>query len=659
MVAFVCRTNLPAYTALPALPCGMYQENGVARLHLPRWPTWLAPPAILLLLVTAFWSWDWFIPFAERRASAAIGRPVTIAHLHFRLGRVAVLTAEGVRIANPPGFPADLPFAQAERLVARIDPTESWHQGALVLPELDIAKPVVEAAAREDRTGNYALDIAAPEPGQPPLLRIGILRITEGSAHIVLPHLQADLRLAVATRDEAGAAPRLVADITGTYAGQAITGQALGGAALALQLQAPWPVSLHLANGPTQVSLEGSLQDPLALKGADLRLVLRGPDMALLEKLTGVPIPRTPNYEVAGRLDYVEDRFRLSEIASRVGQTDIDGTLTVATAGTRIDIEGALHSRRVYLADLDGFIGEEPGRVTTPGQTAEQRRAMARNEASARMLPDEPINLPKLQSTDIRISYRADSVIGRNVPFDSLRAELEVKEGVAHLRPLTLGVGRGQIAGNVTLTPATEGRVQAEADVQFQRLDLSRLMQATRTFGGAGTISGRARIAGTGNSFAAILSAGNGTLTLAMSGGNLSALLVDLSGLRLANGLLSSLGVPGRTAVQCMVSDLVLQRGVLNLRTVLLDTEDVLVAATGNVNLALERLEVRLRSESKSFTIGTLPTAILISGSFRNPSVGPEFGELVAARRRGGGLGGAAGTGRRAAPDDPVRHRRG
>lgn len=610
----------------------------MAYLHLPRWLRWLAPPVILLLLVAAFWSWDWFIPLAERRASAAIGRPVTIAQLHLRLGRIAVLTAEEVRVANAPGFPGEVPLAVAERLVARIDLLASWRAGAPVLPEVEIIRPVVEATAREDRSTNYALDIARPAAGEPPLLRIGTLRITEGTAHIVLPHLQADLRLAIATRDEAGAAPRVEAGITGTYAAQPITGQALGGAVLALQAGTPWPISLQLANGPTQVSLEGTLQDPLTLGGADLRLVLRGPDMALLEKLTGVPIPRTPNYEVAGRLDHVEGRFRFREIAGRVGQTDVDGALTIGTAGPRVTVEGELHSRRVDLADLGGFIGEEPGRVATPGQTPEQRSALARNEAQARVLPDEPINLPKLQSTDIRISYRADSVIGRNVPFDSLRAELEVTEGVVHLRPLTLAVGRGQITGEVTLTPATEGRLQAEADVRFQRLDLSRLMQATRTFEGAGAISGRARIEGTGNSFAAILGAGNGTVTLAMSGGNLSALLVDLSGLRLANALLSSLGVPGRTAVQCFVGDLVLRRGVLNLRTVLLDTEDVLVAVTGNVNLARERLEIRLRSESKGFTIGTLPTSILIAGSFRDPSIGPELGELAARSGAAAGL---------------------
>jgi hypothetical protein len=455
----------------------------------------------------------------------------------------------------------------------------------------------------------------------------------------VIPYLQADFLIGMATRDEAGPAPRIEAEIAGSYASQPIAGRALGGAPLALQADAPWPLSMQLANGPTEISLDGTLLHPLTLRGAQLRLAMRGPDMALLEKLTGIPIPRTPNDEVAGQLDYAEGRYRFTEIAGRVGQTDINGDLTVGAANQRIDLEGELHSRRVDLADLGGFIGEEPGRTTTPGQSPEQRRAQERNQAQARVLPDVPINLPKLRSTDVRLSYRADSVIGRNVPFDSRRAEMTVNQGVLELRPLALGVGRGQIVGNITLTPVDKDRVQAEADVQFQRLDVSRLMQATQAFEGAGTLSGRARVQGTGNSFATIVGTGNGQITLGMSGGNLSALLVDLSGLRLPNAVLSALGLPGRTAVQCFVGDLPLQRGVLNLRTVLLDTEDVLISATGQVNLARERLEVRLRSDSKSFTVGALPTSILIAGSFRNPSVEPEVTELAA---RGGAATGLA-----------------
>jgi uncharacterized protein involved in outer membrane biogenesis len=618
----------------------------MAQRRIPRWLVWTGVPAVLIVLLVAFWSWDWFIPLAESRASAALGRKVTIEHLHVRLGRVTEVSADGVRIGNPEGFPEDPPFARAERLTAQLDVMAYWHERAVVLPSIEVTRPVVEAVAREDGSANYAFNLGKPagegaqaEPASP-APRIGLLRIVEGRAHVVQPKLKADFNLAVATREEESAEPRIAVEAQGTYAGQPITGTALGGAVLAIREGGkPWPIEMQIANGPTRVSLRGTLQNPLELQGADVRLEMRGPDMGLLQPLTGVPIPKTPNYEIAGQLDYVENRVRFRDFQGRMGRSDLGGTITVTTGNAKPDVEADLRSRRVDLADLGGFIGEEPGRADTPGQSPQQRREQARNQSRGRVLPDDPINFPKLDAANVRLNYRAESIVGRNVPFDNMRVAMEVKDAAVTLRPLALGVGNGQIEGTIALTPQEGGQLHAQADVRFQRLDVSRLMQATQTFEGAGRINGRGRIEGTGKSFADILGRGNGELTLGMSGGNLSALLVDLSGLRLGNAILSALGVPGRTTVQCFVGNLALQRGVVNLRTVLLDTEDVIISGTGNVNLARERMEVRLRSDSKSFTIGALPTSILIDGSFRNPDVGPEMGELAT---RGGLIGGLA-----------------
>jgi uncharacterized protein involved in outer membrane biogenesis len=618
----------------------------MAQRRIPRWLVWTGVPAVLIVLLVAFWSWDWFIPLAESRASAALGRKVTIEHLHVRLGRITEVSADGVRIANPEGFPEDPPFAQAERLTAQLDVMAYWHERAVVLPSIEVTRPMVEVVAREDGSTNYGFNLGKPAgegaPAEPasPAPRIGLLRIVEGRAHVVQPKLKADFNLAVATREEESAEPRIAVEAQGTYSGQPITGTAFGGAVLALQERGkPWPIEMQIANGPTRVSLRGTLQNPLELQGADVRLEMRGPDMGLLQPLTGVPIPKTPNYEIAGQLDYVENRVRFRDFQGRMGRSDLGGTITVSTGDSKPDVEADLRSRRVDLADLGGFIGEEPGRADTPGQSPQQRREQARNQSRGRVLPDDPINFPKLDAANVRLNYRAESIVGRNIPFDNMRVAMEVKDAAVTLRPLALGVGNGQIEGTIALTPQEGGQLQAQADVRFQRLDVSRLMQATQTFEGAGRINGRGRIEGTGKSFAEILGRGNGELTLGMSGGNLSALLVDLSGLRLGNAILSALGVPGRTTVQCFVGNLALQRGVVNLRTVLLDTEDVIISGTGNVNLARERMEVRLRSESKSFTIGALPTSILIDGSFRNPDVGPEMGELVT---RGGLIGGLA-----------------
>ncbi|MBB5694052.1 AsmA family protein [Muricoccus pecuniae] len=618
----------------------------MAQRRIPRWLLWTGVPILLIGLLISVWSWDWFIPLVESRASAALGRKVTIEHLHVRLGRVVQISADGLRVASPEGFPEDPPFARAERLSAGLDVMAYIRDRALVIPSIEVMRPVVEAVALADGRANYKFDLGQPagEGGETPpdraAPRIGLLRIVEGKAHVVDPRLTADFNLDVGTRGEESADPRIAVEAQGTYAGQPIRGTALGGAVLALQDSGKaWPIEMRLENGPTQVSVRGTVQNPLALQGADVRLEMKGPDMGLLQPLTGVPIPKTPNYEIAGQIDYIAGRVRFRDFAGRMGRSDLNGTITVTTGGAKPVVDAELRSRRVDLADLGGFIGEEPGRTTTPGQTPEQRRAVARDQARGRVLPDDPINFPKIEAANVNLNYRAESIVGRNMPFDNMRAEMEVKDGAITVRPLALGVGTGRIEGTVALTPEEGGKLRGRADVQFQRLDLSRLMRATNGFEGAGRINGRARIEGAGGSFADILGSGTGEITLGMAGGNLSALLVDLSGLRLGNALLSALQLPDRTVVQCFVASVALQRGIANLRTVILDTEDVIINATGDVNLARERLNVRLRSESKGFTIGAVPTSIHIDGGFRNPDIGPEVGELLT---RGGLIGGLA-----------------
>ena len=107
--------------------------------------------------------------------------------------------------------------------------------------------------------------------------------------------------------------------------------------------------------------------------------------------------------------------------------------------------------------------------------------------------------------------------------------------------------------------------MHAKADIDFDRVDVSKLMAATHTFGGAGTVSGTGTIDTTGNSMATFMGNGNGGIRLGMVGGDLSSLLVDLSGLEFGNALLSALGIPQRTPVQCLVDDMPLQHGVVSL----------------------------------------------------------------------------------------------
>ena len=92
-------------------------------------------------------------------------------------------------------------------------------------------------------------------------------------------------------------------------------------------------------------------------------------------------------------------------------------------------------SPRVDLADLGGFIGTEPGRTMTAGQTASQRSEVARAEAQPRLIPDTPINVPKLRWASVHLHYRGQTIEGRSVPL----AGRSLQVGAAPGRDPTMG----------------------------------------------------------------------------------------------------------------------------------------------------------------------------------------------------------------------------
>jgi hypothetical protein len=613
-----------------------------------RWALWIGSGLAVLLLglgVAAFgFAGPILRPVLEARASAALGRPVTIGRLQVSLGRVTTAVGEDVIIGNPPGFPEEVApwLARIARVKVELEPL-AWLRGdgPLVIPRIELERPVVEARQLEDGRANYLLDIPGGDGPEAPGTRIGALVIREGQAHVVLAPLQADFAVRAATEEPPGGEPpRILAEARGTYAAQPVEARLVGGGILTLRdADKPWPVRLDIANGPTELRLEGTLRDPLSLRGADLRLTAAGPDMALLRPISGVRFAATPPYRLTGRLDYERGRIRFMEAEGQIGRTDVSGGLILTLGGPRPVLAAELRSRRVDLRDLGGFVGAEPGRPTDPGVTPERREALARAAADPRLLPDDPINIPKLLAADVHVDYSAERIEGRRMPFDALVTQFDIVEGVVEVKRLVFPIGGGELAGRFTLTPQEDGALRAHGEVELRRADMARLLDAAAGVQGGGRVGGVAQVQGTGRSLAEILARGEGTMAVVMVGGTLSALLVDLSGLRFANALLSLLGLPERERVECLIGDFALRRGTLSARRLLLDTESAVVTGTGEVALPEERLRLRLRTEAKRFSLGTLPAPILVGGTLKNPSAGPEAGELAARAGAAAGLG--------------------
>ncbi len=592
-----------------------------------RWPWVMGGIVALLVVVAALFQWDWLIPFVDKQASAALGRPVTITHLHVKLGRVPHVVADGVTVGNPDGWEGGGNLATADKLSLDLDAMAYIRRRQVIIPSITLDNPKVDAQQLADGRNNWTFPSSGSSaPADPDhATKIGALQINDGHAQVVSAKLHADFNVDVATKDgegdRAGQPAQIVASAKGTYANHPITAQFTGGALLTLRDETPYPVNLQVANGPTKVSLTGTIKDPLAFAGADLKLELAGPDMEQLTPLTGIALPKTPAYRIAGQLDYQAGSVRFTDATGKVGSSDLAGNLAVDTTTARPVLTADLRSQRVDLKDLGGFIGAEPGDASK-GTKAPPTRQQER--PTGRVLPDMPVNLPKLTFADVHLKYRAGHIEGRSQPLDNMRADLDIVDGAVKLHPLAFGIGRGQITSTISLMPHGKA-VSADVAIDFQRVDLDKLLSATGVARGAGAIGGRAVIQGSGSSLSEILGTGNGELKLYMgAGGNLSALLVDLSGLQFGNALLSALGVPSRAKIQCFIADMGLQRGLASVKTLFLDLDSDRVLGKGTLSFYNEALSMQLQTEAKHFSVGSLEAPINITGTFAAPSVRPD-----------------------------------
>ena len=607
-----------------------------------RWAWWsnelggVVLVAVALIALFWFWDWNWFRPLAERQVSAVIGREVRIENLSVHGWRYPTLALDRIRIDNPKDFPREAGFGRVERLAVTFDPMALLDR-KLSLTAIHIEQPKFALLAPSKSAANWVFPSSSEPPSdKPPLVELvlGTLSIAGGQVRFEYPQFKSDFLALIETLPgENPDAPELHVRASGKYAGQPLTAKFVGGALLSLRDAAnPYPVFLSVANGATKLRLQGTLLDPIRLGGAKLDLRFEGADMADLFPLTGVPLPPTAPYSIHGRFDFIPGSmpgplFRFSDFTGTVGKSDLSGTVAVQTGGPRLMINADLRSKQVLLADLGGLVGAPPGEADAKGQTAAQKAEHAKQDADARLLPDKPINLPKLRGADFDLRYVAQRIQSQDTPFDDLDLHLRIDDGVLSLRPISFGVGGGGISANLLLDGTQDvARVQADAD--FEDVDFGQVLGKTLKYRGAGRVDGNMSLKARGNTVADLLGDGDGKLRLSMAGGDVSALLINLAGLDFGNALLSSLGIPSRARLRCMIADLDMQKGLVKTDTLLLDTTEANVVGTGTVNLKSEQVDYRVATQPKTFNIGSVSAPINIRGPLKNPKIRPDAKSL-------------------------------
>jgi uncharacterized protein involved in outer membrane biogenesis len=114
-----------------------------------------------------------------------------------------------------------------------------------------------------------------------------------------------------------------------------------------------------------------------------------------------------------------------------------------------------------------------------------------------------------------------------------------------------------------------------------------------------------------------------------MDGGSVGELMLRLSNLDIANSLLVLLSGDKQVPIRCMVGNFKAVDGDFIVKDLVLDTAKVVIVGSGNINFSDESIHLRLVPESKGFSLASLRGPIAVSGSFKNPVLRPELGEVI------------------------------
>ena len=618
----------PSESAVPesALPDAVAAAPARVWPRRHPWLTALALLALALAALIALWDWNWFKGPIERQVEARTGRKLQIGgNLDVDLGRVPVIRADALSFANAPWAQQPL-MASAQRLELAI---ELWPllKGDIRIPDIRLSQPRVYLQSDREHGGNWVFKSGGG--GELPTFRR--IWIDDGRLEFLDSADKTDIRLDIASREpkREDAAPPVEVAGKGRWKNNAFTLEGRAESPLELRdTSNPYRLNLRAAAGATRAHARGELVYPFHLRNFDLQFALSGKNLADLYPLIGVAIPPTPPYALDGRLRRSDALWRYDGFTGKVGDSDLAGNASVDVGGKRPYLRADLVSKRLDFDDLAGFVGAAPeqgrGESTNPELAAQH----ARQDASVRLLPDTPYHLEKLRSMDADVKLKAARIEAPGWPLDDMQARLLLEDGLLKLDPLNFGVADGDIRATVAMD-ARAATLRTRADIRAQRLTLAKLMPTVKLGQDAiGKVGGRIALSGSGNSIAKMLAGSDGSVAVGMGQGQISNLLMEFTGIDVAEILKFKLVGDHKIPIRCGFGDFAVRDGVMTAKALAFDTSDTVLIGSGTIDLNQETLDLTIRPRPKDRSLLALRTPLRVTGTFKNPNARPDYKRL-------------------------------
>ncbi len=595
--------------------------------------------AVVALLPSGVWK-----RIIVHEVSAHLGRRAAIdgdLRLHLFTWNPRLI-ANGFELAN-----ADWAPAKPMLKIQRIDITVSLAallKLQLVFPRIEIDAPDIDL--QRDRAGRANWDFSSPgarqaqAPGASPPAHLPVVKqliVQNGTlaASDAIRKLKFNGQISVDEKQSVADTSALALRGSGMLNDKPFDLHLDGGPLINADASKPYAFDTAITAADIRLTAHTVIQHPFDLAAVSSKLHITGQDLADVYYLTGLALPNTPPYDVAGTAVRDGMEFRIDDFHGRLGSSDINGKLAIDTGHERPKLTATLNSQVLNFADLAAPLGTQatPEKKTAT-LDATAKRAPAKTppapDDNTLLLPDADLQVARVRGMDADLTFVADSVTTPKLPLKSVHFHLLLDDGKITISPLAFTLPQGQFSGSVSLDARAAVPV-TDIDMLLQNLDLSQFKpQASNTPPLAGRLVGRIKLHGAGSSVHKAAADASGDMTFVVPQGQMRAAFAELTGINVASGLGLLLSKKDEnTDIRCGVANFRADNGDLKATTLLIDTTQVLITGGGDLNLGTEVLDMSIRGQPKKVRLVRLRSPIEIHGSLSHPRIALQTGNLV------------------------------
>ena len=375
----------------------------------------------------------------------------------------------------------------------------------------------------------------------------------------------------------------------------------------------------------TVVKLAGGLGDARAGTGLDLTVSAEAEPLASLGALFDIALPAVRAQMSARLQGDLRGTLRLSDLALRLGRSDLSGSATLALSGERPRITATLDSTRLDLIEAVPPQAKEAvppqAKDAADAKTDVAPSSDATPAREARLFGPEPFDLAALRAVDADLTLRIVLLETAALPVEQVTLRMVLTDGDLAMRPYAFTVLGSEFAGDARLNAAAVPP-SLVLDVAAQRMDVGRLLSLA---GAPGMVEARGDLVlslrGQGASPRALAASLDGNASLVVGQGTLARTYIDHLGLASLRTALPQAQRLAETRLNCAIARFDIARGIATAKLLAADAGDLSLVGNGTVNLGTETLSLDLAPRIKLAAGAGVVVPVQVRGTLLAPAV--------------------------------------